>query len=61
MMADPSFCYGEPPVKEIVRFTEPGDMLGMTVSQVEDTWQLRNMPEWTKSKPMQAQFPLAHA
>lgn len=35
MMASPSFCYGEPQVKEIVRFTEPGEMMGMTVSQVE--------------------------
>ncbi len=57
MMADPSFCYGEPVVKELVRFTEPGDMMGMTVSQVEYTWQLKNLPEWAKSKPMQAQFP----
>lgn len=57
MMADPSFCYGEPAVKEIVRFTEPGDMMGMTVSQVEYTYQLKNMPEWAKSKPMQAAFP----
>jgi len=57
MMADPSFCYGEPSVKEIVRFTEPGDMMGMTVSQVEYTYQLKNMPEWAKSKPMQAAFP----
>lgn len=53
----PSFCYGEPAVKEIVRFTEPGDMMGMTVSQVEYTWQLKNMPEWAKSQPMQAEFP----
>lgn len=57
MMASPSFCYGEPAVKEIVRFTEPGDMMGMTVSQVEYTYQLKNMPEWAKSKAMQAQFP----
>lgn len=54
---DPSFCYGEPAVKEIVRFTEPGDMMGMTVSQVEYTYQLKDMPEWAKSKPMQAAFP----
>lgn len=32
-------------------------MMGMTVSQVEYTWQLKNMPEWAKSKAMQAQFP----
>ncbi|SPU47809.1 Uncharacterised protein [Brevundimonas diminuta] len=55
--SQPGFCYGEPVVKEIVRFTEPGDMMGMTVSQVEYTWQLKNMPEWARSKPMQAQFP----
>lgn len=56
MRADPSFCYGEPSVKEIVRFTEPGDMMGMTVSQVEYTYQLKNMSEWARSKPMQAAF-----
>jgi len=44
-------------VKEIVRFAEPGDMMGMTLSQVEYTWQLKNMPEWAKSKPMQDTFP----
>lgn len=32
-------------------------MMGMTVSQVEYTWELKNMPEWAKSKAMQAQFP----
>nr|WP_314432314.1 hypothetical protein [uncultured Brevundimonas sp.] len=53
----PSFCYGEPAVKEIVRFTEPGDMMGMTFSQVEYTYQLKNLPEWAKSKPMQETFP----
>lgn len=53
----PSFCYGEPSVKEIVRFTEPGDMMGMTVSQVEYSYQLNNLPEWAKSKPMQEAFP----
>ncbi|WP_313576389.1 hypothetical protein [Brevundimonas sp.] len=57
MLASPSFCYGEPQVKEIVRFTEPGDMMGMTLSQVEYTWQLKNMPEWAKSKAMQDTFP----
>jgi hypothetical protein len=55
--SQPGFCYGEPVMKEIVRFTEPGDMMGMTVSQVEYTLQLKNMPEWAKSKAMQAQFP----
>lgn len=55
--SQPAFCYGEPAVKEIVRFTEPGDMMGMTVSQVDYTYQLKNMPEWAKSKPMQAAFP----
>lgn len=55
--SQPGFCYGEPAVKEIVRFTEPGEMMGMTVSQVDYTWQLKNMPEWAKSKPMQDVFP----
>jgi hypothetical protein len=32
-------------------------MMGMTVFQVENTWQLESMPEWAKSKAMQAQFP----
>jgi len=57
LMATPSFCYGEPAVKEIVRFTEPGEMMGMTVSQVDYTYQLKNMPEWAKSKAMQEIFP----
>lgn len=48
--------HGEPSVKEIVRFTEPGEMMGMTVPQVDYAWQLKNMPEWAKSKPMQEAF-----
>lgn len=56
-ISNPSFCYGEPAVKEIVRFTEPGDMMGMTFSQVEYTYQLKNLPVWAKSKPMQETFP----
>lgn len=55
--SQPGFCYGEPAVKEIVRFTEPGEMMGMTVSQVDYTWRLKNMPEWAKSKAMQEVFP----
>lgn len=55
--SQPAFCYGEPAVKEVVRFTEPGEMMGMTVSQVDYTYQLKNMPEWAKSKAMQEVFP----
>jgi hypothetical protein len=57
LIATPSFCYGEPDVKEIVRFTEPGEMMGVTVSQVDYTWQLKGMPEWAKSKAMREAFP----
>lgn len=31
--------------------------MGMTVSQVEYSYQLKNLPEWAKSKPMQEAFP----
>ncbi|WP_341018757.1 hypothetical protein [Brevundimonas diminuta] len=44
-------------MKEIVRFTEPGEMMGMTVSQVDYAYQLKKMAEWAKSKVMQEVFP----
>ena len=53
----PSLCYGEPRVTEIVRYTEPGEMMGVTVSQVEYRYQLRNLPQWTKAQPLREAFP----
>lgn len=53
----PSFCYGEPRVTKIERFTEPGQMMGMTVSQVEYAYEVEKMPRWTEHAALQDAFP----
>lgn len=53
----PAFCYGAPKVKEIVRFTEPADMMGATISRVEYTYQVKDQPAWTRTPALQAAFP----
>lgn len=52
-----AFCYGTPEVKEIVRFTEPADMMGATISRVEYTYQVKDRPAWTRTPALQAAFP----
>ncbi len=43
------FCYAVPEVYEVVRFTQPADALGMTVTRVTYTYHLANFAEWAKN------------
>lgn len=51
------FCYGTPKVDEIDQFTEPGDAMGMKVSQVSYRYHIADLPAWAKNTLMQAAFP----
>lgn len=50
-------CYGKPEVVEIKQFTQPGDMMGMTVSQVSYSYHLADLPDWAKNAKMKEAFP----
>jgi hypothetical protein len=52
-----AFCYGKPHVDEVTQFTEPGDMMGMKVSQVSYRYHLEDLPDWAKSSRIKAAFP----
>jgi hypothetical protein len=53
----PQFCYGVPTIDEIVQFTEPGEMMGVKVSQVAYRYHLKDLPDWAKNAVMQSAFP----
>ncbi|MBY9064881.1 hypothetical protein K7957_18250 [Sphingomonas yunnanensis] len=50
-------CYGKPHVDEITNFTQPADMMGMTLSQVSYKYHLADLPGWAKNQKMKAAFP----
>ena len=50
-------CYGTSKVAEIVRYTEPADIMGMRVSQVNYRYQVTDLPAWAKDAKMLAAFP----
>lgn len=51
------FCGGEFKVVEVENFTEPADMLGTKVSQVNFTYKVVNAPAWAKNPDVQAAYP----
>jgi hypothetical protein len=51
------FCYGKPEVDEVTQFTQPGDMMGMTISQVSYKYHLADLPDWAKNPKVKAAFP----
>jgi hypothetical protein len=50
------FCTGHYVVSEIDNFTEPSDMVGMTVSQVNYRYKLEDAAGWVKSEPLRAAY-----
>ncbi|OCL90577.1 hypothetical protein [Aliarcobacter thereius] len=42
------FCFGEPKVKQIVGFTEPVEMMGQKVTEVNYELNFENLPNWYK-------------
>ena len=51
------FCYGKPEVDEVTQFTQPGDMMGMTISQVSYKYHLADLPDWAKNPKVKSAFP----
>lgn len=43
------FCYGKYVVDDIVRFTEPNNMMGMTISEVTYSKRVTDVADWAKS------------
>lgn len=50
-------CYGKPHVDEVTNFTQPADMMGMTLSQVSYTYHLADLPAWANNPKVKAAFP----
>lgn len=50
-------CYGKPQVDEVTNFTQPGDMMGMTLSQVSYKYHLADLPDWANNPKVKAAFP----
>ena len=42
------FCFGKAKVEEIIDFTQPADMFGKTISEVNFTYIVSNIPDWAK-------------
>lgn len=51
------FCMGEKDLVAVKRFTEPAEMLGMRLTQVEYTYRLDSLPEWGAHPSLQRAFP----
>lgn len=49
------FCFGKAKVEEIIDFTEPADMFGATLSSVNFTYSVTNVPDWAKKLEITSQ------
>jgi hypothetical protein len=56
-----AFCGGKYKVKEVENFTEPADMFGTKISQVNYTYVVDDAPDWLKQSTIQSQYPNAAA
>jgi hypothetical protein len=56
MMGNPygGFCFGKATVEEIVNFTDPADMFGHTISRVNYSYKVTDIPEWASSETVTA-------
>ncbi|WP_156773856.1 hypothetical protein [Paraburkholderia tropica] len=53
---DKSLCAGHYKVDEVVRFTEPANAMGSTISEVSYTFSAVDVPDWAKSADVQQVF-----
>ena len=42
----PEFCFGTPEIVDIIKFTEPSNVVGMTISKVKYTYKVTGIPKW---------------
>ncbi|RKE25267.1 hypothetical protein B0G76_6794 [Paraburkholderia sp. BL23I1N1] len=52
-----AFCGGKYKVKEVVNFTEPADMFGTKISQVNYSLIVEDAPSWVTQPAIQAAYP----
>ena len=52
-----AFCGGKYKVKEVENFTQPADMFGTKISQVNYLYKVDDAPSWTKQPAIQAAYP----
>ena len=57
MINTATLCYGTPEVIEIVRYSEPGNLMGQTMTNVVYNTALKSVPSWAKDKELSDQFP----
>ncbi len=55
------FCMGKASVKDVSQFSEPSDMFGQRVSQVNYTYEVDGLPAWAKSPETLAAIPSLRA
>ena len=53
-----AFCGGKYKVKEVENFTQPANMFGTKISQVNYLYEVDDAPSWTKQPAIQAAYPL---
>ncbi len=51
-----NFCYGNRKVVEVVRYTQPGAAMGMTISEVTYTWKLADIADWAKNPDVEKTY-----
>ncbi len=54
---EPQLCYGHRVVDEIVNFTEPTDIRGVTVSSVNYTFKVGDVADWAKMPEVYLRYP----
>lgn len=52
-----AFCGGKYKVKEVENFTQPADMFGSKISQVNFLYEVDDAPSWAKQPAIQAAYP----
>lgn len=52
-----AFCGGKYKVKEVENFTQPADMFGTKISQVNFLYEVDDAPAWAKQPALQAAYP----
>ena len=52
----PQLCYATPQIVEIMRFTKPIDVMGITASNVEYTYKLVNVAPWANDPVLESYF-----
>lgn len=55
--ASRGFCFGKRSVAEIKNFSEPSNLDGLTVSQVNFTYRISDVAKWSEDSDIRAAFP----